>query len=91
MVPVWIKHRLYLLHLSLEEDADVGTSKQDGWSDPSQAICSSLLTVCTLQRLSKPAILFRPPRTCPLRLCLTPSENHLNFSIVHELENHPLG
>lgn len=67
IVPVWIKHRTFLLLSVTGRGCWHTSSKQDGWSDPSQAICSSFLTVCTLQRPSEPAILFRAPRTCPLR------------------------
>lgn len=67
------------------------SSKQDGWSDPSQAICSYFLTVCSSQGFSEPAVVFRPLWICPLELCITSFEDTVQFSVVRELRKYPVG
>lgn len=90
IAPVWIKYKTFLLHLSLVVDTDIKAADRVGeviHPRPS-APC---FWICSLQGLSEPAIVFRPPWTCPLRVCLTLFENRLNYSIVHEHGKYPLG
>lgn len=90
IVPVWIKYKMFLLHLSLVVDAEVpAVNRMDEVIHPRPYAPSFWQFV--VHKDSEPTILLRPPWTCHLRMFLTPFENHLNFSIVDELGKYPLG